>query len=159
MSRWISCAVALVVVSLTPGLTRGDDRDDEAKKIAVKITTEGAATFDTMNAPAMAAYYEEDARLGMVTRDNEGFKTEFHNGRAEIERFYAKLFEKPETLKSYNDVTAARLLAPDVLTIDGTFDVNTLKPDSPKIPFHQVRVKKGDKWLILSMEIFYVPAK
>jgi hypothetical protein len=158
MNRWILCAVALAVVSLAPGLTRGDEADDEAKKIATKVTTEGAALFDTLNASAMAATYEEDARLSMTTRENGSLKTEYSNGRAEIERFYAKLFEKPETLKSYNDVAYARLIAPDVLTIDGKFDVNTLKPDSPKIPFHQVRVKKGDKWLIQSMEIFFVPA-
>ncbi|APW62169.1 hypothetical protein [Paludisphaera borealis] len=156
MNRRISCVVALAVVSLAPGLARGDD---EAMKIAVKVTTEGAATFDTLSASAMAAYYEEDARLSLVIRSNEGLKTEFHNGRGEIEKAYAKIFEKPETIKSHNDVKAARLLAPDVLTIDGTFDLNTLKPDSPKIPFHQVRVKKGDKWQILSMEVFYVPAK
>lgn len=159
MNRWIPCAVALAVVTLAPGLVRGDDKDDEAKKIAVKVTTEGAATFDTQNASAMAAFYEEDARLSLVKRDNGTIKAEFHNGRAEIEKAYAKLFEKPETIKSYNDVKAARLLAPDVLTIDGTFDMNTLKPDSFKIPFHQVRVKKGDKWLVLSMEIFFVPAE
>ena len=88
-------AVALALVSLAPGLVRGDDREDEAKKIAVKITTEGAATFDTQNASAMAAYYAEDARLSLVIRSNEGFKTEYHNGRAEIENAYDKLFEKP----------------------------------------------------------------
>jgi hypothetical protein len=159
MNRWIPCAVALAVVSLAPGLVRADDREEEAKKIATKVTTEGAALFDTLNASAMAATYEEDARLSFVTREDGGFKTEYSNGRGEIERFYAKLFEKPETIKSYNDVTSARLLAPDVLTIDGRFDTNTLKPDSPKIPFHQVRVKRGDKWQILSMEIFYVPAQ
>lgn len=158
MNRWIPL-VALTVASLTPSLVRGDDRDDEAKKIAIKVTTEGAATFDTLNASAMAAYYDDDARLSFVARDGERVKTEYHNGRAEVEAYYAKLFENRQTIKSYNDVTAARLLAPDVLTIDGTFDTNTLKPDSPKIPFHQVRVKQGDKWLILSMEIFYVPAK
>lgn len=159
MNRWTSFAAVLTVAALAPGLVRGDDRDGEAKKIAVKVTTAGAATFDTLNASAMAAYYDEDARLSLVTRDGDDFKTEYHNGRGEIEAFYAKLFEKRETIKSYNDVTAARLLAPDVLAIDGTFDTNTLKPDSPKIPFHQVRVKRGDKWQVLSMEIFYVPAK
>lgn len=159
MNRWIPLAVVLTVATLAPNLVLGDDRDDEAKKIAVKVTTEGAATFDTYNASAMAAYYVEDAHLSLVTRDNEGFKTDSHHGRGEIEKAYAKLFENRDTIKSYNDVTAARLLAPDVLTIDGTFDVNTLKPDSPKIPFHQVRVKQGDKWQILRMEIFYVPAK
>jgi hypothetical protein len=159
MNRWISFAAILTVVSLTSGLVRGDDRDDEAKKIAVKVTTAGAATFDTLNASAMAAYYADDARLSLVTRDGESFKTEHHNGRGEVETFYAKIFEQRETIKSYNDVTAARLIAPDVLTIDGTFDANTLKPDSPKIPFHQVRAKQGDKWQILSMELFYVPAK
>jgi hypothetical protein len=159
MNRWFTCALALAVVSLAPSLVRGDDRAEEAKKIAVKVTTEGAATFDTLNASAMAAFYVEDARLSFVMRDGETLKTEFHNGRAEIEKGYAKLFENRETIKSYNDVQAARLLADDVLTIDGTFDTNTLKPDSIKIPFHQVRVKRDDKWQVLSMEIFYVPKK
>jgi len=157
MNRWTSLVVALTVASLTPSLVRGDDRDDEAKKIAVKVTTAGAATFDTLDAPKMAASYVDDARLSFVSRDGGELKTEFHKGRTEIESFYARLFENGQTIKSYNDVTAARLLAPDVLTIDGTFDTNTLKPDSPKIPFHQVRVKQGDAWRILSMEIFFVP--
>ena len=42
-------------------------------------------------------------------------------------KFYADLFKKPETIKSRNIVEYAKLLAPDVLVIAGTFDTNTLK--------------------------------
>ena len=31
MNRWISLAVVVTLVSLTPGLVRGDDRDDEVR--------------------------------------------------------------------------------------------------------------------------------
>ena len=40
-----------------------------------------------------------------------------------------------------------------------TFGTNTLKPDSPKVPFYQVRVKKGDQWLMSSVRIFVLPQK
>ena len=43
--------------------------------------------------------------------------------------------------------------------IAGTFDTNTLKPDSPKVPFYQVRVKKGDQWLMSSVRIYVLPQK
>ena len=69
------------------------------------------------------------------------------------------MFKKPETTKSRNTVEYAKFLAPDILVIAGTFDLNTLKPDSPKIPFYQVRVKKGDKWLMSSLRIYFVPQK
>ena len=51
------------------------------------------------------------------------------------------------------------MIAPDVLVIAGTFDLNTLKPDSPKIPFYQVRVKKGDQWLMSSVRDLLLPQK
>jgi hypothetical protein len=41
----------------------------------------------------------------------------------------------------------------------GTFDTNTPKPDSPKVPFHQVCVKKGDQSLMSSVRIFVLPKK
>lgn len=131
----------------------------EAMALAVKLTEQGAATFDTYNAKAMADYYLDDAEAGLVTRDGEGLKVQSYKGRAEIEKFYADMFKKPETIKSKNTVEYARLIAPDILVIAGKFDTNTLKPDSVKVPFHQVRLKKGDTWLMSSVRVYFVPPK
>ncbi len=164
MKHLFTAIVALAVgTQLAPPLCAagrdGDKPADEATKLAVKLTEEGAATFDTYNAKAMADYYTEDAELALVTRKDEGFNVQTYKGKAEIEKAYADLFKKPETIKSKNKVEYAKFLAPDVLVIAGTFDLNTLKPDSPKIPFYQVRVKTGDKWLLSSVRIFFVPPK
>jgi len=123
----------------------------------VKLTEEGAATFDTLNAKAMADYYLDDAEINMVSKNDEGLKVDVYKGRAEIRKAYAKLFEKPETIKSRNTVEYAKFLSPEVLVISGTFDTNTLKPDSIKVPFYQVRVKKADKWLMSYLRIFVLP--
>jgi hypothetical protein len=158
----IRCGLAILAIALTAAYVRGAGPEtnkpgDEAMKLAVKITEEGAATFDTFNAKAMAAYYVEDAEIGLVSREGTGLKTQLYKGRTEIEKFYADMFKKPETIKSRNTVEYAKLLAPDVLVIAGTFDTNTLKPDSIKVPFYQVRIKEGDKWLMSSLRIFFVP--
>jgi ketosteroid isomerase-like protein len=164
MPRYIAFVFAVALAASFPAIARAveaaDDKPaDEAMTLAVKLTDQGATTFDTFNAKAMADYYTEDAVIVLVTRDGAGFKNDLHRGRADIETFYADVFKKPETIKSKNTVEYAKLLAPDVLVIAGTFDPNTLKPDSPKIPFYQVRVKQGDKWLMSSLRIFFVPQK
>ncbi len=156
---------ALAAVLVPAGSTRaaGLDKDkpvDEATALAIKLTEEGAAAFDTFNAKTMADYYLEDGEIAMVSKDNEGkLEIKYYRGRAEIEKGYADIFKKPETIKSKNTVEYAKLIAPDVLVIAGTFDINTLKPDSPKVPFYQVRVKKGEKWLLSSVRIFVLPQK
>jgi ketosteroid isomerase-like protein len=156
--------LVLALATVLPGALRGaaPDREqpaDEATKLAVKLTEEGAATFDTQRARAMADYYVEDAVVVLVTRDGTRLKHDVHRGRADIEKFYADLFKKPETIKSRNTVEYAKFLARDILVIAGTFEVNTLKPDSPKLPFYQVRVKEGDKWLLSSVRVYYLPPK
>jgi ketosteroid isomerase-like protein len=164
MPRFIALVFAVALAASFPAIARAagtanDKPADEAMTLAVKLTEQGAATFDTFNAKAMAEYYTDDAVVVLMTRDGAGFKNELHRGRADIEAFYADVFKKPETIKSKNTVEYAKLLAPDVLVIAGTFDPNTLKTDSPKIPFYQVRVKQGDKWLMSSLRIFFVPQK
>ena len=164
MHRSVAFLFAAVMTALpSAGLLAADSEKDkcadEAKALAVKLTEQGAATFDTFNAKAMADYYLDDAEIALMTREESGFKLQTYKGKAEIEKAYADLFKKPETVKSKNTVEYAKFLAPDVLAIAGTFDVNTLKPDSPKIPFYQVRVKQGDKWLMSSLRIFFVPPK
>ncbi len=166
MKRVIALAftVALAIAVLTAGSIRGagpekDKPVDEATALAVKLTEQGAATFDTFNAKAMADYYLEDGEIALVSKEDRGLKIQTQKGRAEIEKFYADVLKKPETIKSKNTVEYAKLIAPDVLVIAGTFDTNTLKPDSPKVPFYQVRVKKGDQWLMSSVRIFVLPQK
>jgi len=156
--------VALAIAVVTAGWIRaaGPEQDkpaDEATALAVKLTEQGAATFDTFNAKAMADYYLEDAEIALVSKEEGGLKIQTQKGRAEIEKFYADIFKRPETIKSRNTVEYAKLIAPNVLVIAGTFDTNTLKPDSPKVPFYQVRVKKGDQWLMSSVRIFVLPRK
>jgi len=46
----------------------GEKPVDEATKLAVKLTEEGAATFDTLSARAMADYYLDDAEINMSAR-------------------------------------------------------------------------------------------
>ncbi len=166
MKRVIALAfsVALAIAVATAGSIRGsgpekDKPADEATALAVKLTEQGAATFDTFNAKAMADYYLEDGEIALVTKEEGGLKVKYYKGRAEVEQGYADMFKKPETIKSKNTVEYAKLIAPDVLVIAGTFDLNTLKPDSPKVPFYQVRVKKGDQWLMSSVRIFVLPQK
>ncbi len=166
MKRVIALAVtvALAIAVLTVGSIRGagpdKDKPDEATALAVKLTEQGAATFDTFNAKAMADYYLEDGEIALVSKDPEGrLGVKYYKGRAEIEKACADIFKKPETIKSRNTVEYAKLIAPDVLVIAGTFDLNTLKPDSPQLPFYQVRVKKGDQWLISSVRVFELPQK
>jgi len=152
-------AIALLAIFVQAAGSQTPKPDDEAMALATKLTEEGAATFDKLDAKAMAAYYTEDAEIALMTRDGNTFKVQNYIGREKIEEAYAELFKKPETIKSKNTVEYAKLLAPDVLVIAGTFDTNTLKPDSPKIPFYQTRVKQGDKWLMSSLRIYFLPNK
>jgi ketosteroid isomerase-like protein len=157
-TRPVLLALGLALAFSPPAL-HADGPADEATKLAVKLTEEGAAVFDTFSARAMADFYAEDAEIAIVTRGDEGLKVQTHKGKAEIEKAYAELFKKPETIKSRNHVEYAKFLAPDILVIAGTFELNSLKPDSPKIPFYQVRMRSGDRWLMSSLKIFFVPPK
>lgn len=157
MPRLLPSLVA-AVLALAPTAHALADDDAQARKIAEKVTTEGAAIFDTLDAHAMAATYDEKGVLTMLVKDQGGdVDRKVYEGRRDVETAYADFFKNPETIKSRNTVERARLIAPDVLTIEGTFDTNTLKPDSIKVPFHQVRREKGGKWQILTMEIVVAP--
>jgi hypothetical protein len=136
-----------------------DEAADEAMKLAKKLTEEGAATFNTANAKAMAAYYVDNAMVFLQTRDEKGLSVKEYDGREEIERLYADLFKDPGTIQSKNTVEYAKLLAPDVLVIAGTFEPNQNAPDPLKVPFYQVRTKQGEKWLIQSLRVFVLSKK
>ncbi len=55
-------------------------------KLARKLTEEGATTFNTANAKAMAAYYTEDAKIFFETKNDSGVSVKEYNGRDEIEK-------------------------------------------------------------------------
>ncbi|WP_337174018.1 hypothetical protein [Paludisphaera sp.] len=155
MRRFPFLALGLASMILASSAAVAGD-DAKAREIAEKVTTEGAAIFDTLDARAMAATYDEKGVIVAYQKENGAIVRETHEGREKVEAAYAKIFENPETIKSRNTVDHARLLAPDLLSIDGTFEMNTLKPGSPRIAFHQVRLNKGGKWLVLTMEISLV---
>ncbi len=153
MNRRIPRLLALAALALASSASALAD-DEPARKLAEKVTTEGAAIFDTFDARAMAATYADDAVLTVYKKEEGKLVREAREGRAAVEAAYTELFKNPETIKSRNTVEHARLVSPDVLVIDGVFDTNTLKPDSIKVPFHQVRREKDGKWAIANMEIY-----
>ena len=137
-----------------------DQPADEATKLAIKLTEEGAATFSKADAKAMVAYYTENAIVFAQGKNDEGHTVKEYDGKAEIERAYADYFKGQQgTIQAKNTVEYARLLAPDVLVIAGTFEPNQLAEKPLKVPFYQVRIKQGDKWLIQSVRIFVLPEK
>lgn len=157
-------ALAIYVLVLSDSLpklmvpAKGQDVDDAAQ-LAKKLTEEGATTFNTANAKAMAAYYTDDAKVFLESKNDSGISVKEYDGRDEIEKFYADLFKNPGTIQAKNRVEYAKLLAPDVLVIAGTFEPNTQDATPLKVPFYQVRIKQADKWLMSSVRIFVIGEK
>jgi hypothetical protein len=54
-------------------------------------------------------------------------------------------------------VEVAYLLQPELLVIHGTFEVRNGRETS-RFPFFQVRVKRGEDWLMASLRLFVVPS-
>jgi len=150
--------VALGTLLIVPVQGR-DPADGEAVKLAQKLTNEGAATFNTANAKAMAAYYTEDAKVFVQIRGKAGIAVKEYDGRKEIEQLYADFFQDLGTIQSKNTVEYAKLLTSDVLVIAGTFEPNQHAAPPLNVPFYQVRLKHGDRWLINSLRIFVVAEK
>ncbi len=158
MKRAITTLLAIILGVLLIIPASGQNADD-AMQLAKKLTEEGATTFNTANAKAVAAYYTEDAKVFIEGKDENGISVKEHIGREEIEKLYADLFKNPDTLQSKNTVEYAKLLAPDILVIAGTFEPKSQDPKPFKVPFYQVRVKQGDKWLMSSLRIFIISEK
>jgi hypothetical protein len=129
----------------------------DAKELAQQILTKGAALFDTRDAAAMAATYADNAEVTIYSKDNStgAYKVETTRGRAAIEKGYADLFkDRDPSTKSKNVVEDARSIGTDLLLIRGTFALDASQSGS--IPFVQVRVKQGDAWRILTLQLFVV---
>lgn len=142
-----SIAVSLSVAARAQG---GD-----AVATAQKFLDKGSALYDAKDAPALAATYTEDAQIHWVDRDESdgGVKDTVKSGRAEIESFYREIFGgSQEKTVSRNNVDYARFVTADLLVVNGTFQPDASKPG--KYPFVQVRIRKGDHWLMKTLTFF-----
>ena len=128
---------------------------DDPKALAQDLLNRGAALFDRHDPAVMADTYVEDAEITIYIRDrNTGaIKTETRRGRSSIQEGYVDVFKNatPE-MKSRNVVTSAERLEPGLLVIHGVFTPDKAKPDS--VSFVQVRIKDGDAWRILNLQLF-----
>ena len=89
-----------------------DQGNDEALKLARKLTEEGAKTFNTADAKAMAAYYVEDAKMFLQSKEEDEISEKEYAGREEIEKFYADIFKNPATIQAKNTVEYAKTAGP-----------------------------------------------
>jgi hypothetical protein len=153
MRRFVILALGLVLG--LPSLSTAQDKD--AKTLAQEILDKGSALFDTRDATAMAATYTEDAQIQWISKDDstKEIKIELKNGRAEIESLYHDVFkDAKEKTTSKNTVEFARLIAPDLMVIQGIFQPNVVNEGG--FPFVQMRVKQGDKWLMKNLQFFVI---
>lgn len=149
----------LPILLMLPTAAEAQAPATDAESLAKEILKKGAATFDERNAPRMAATFAEDGKIVIVGKDPETgeYREQVRKeGRAEIQEFYRGVFGAGGgKTTSRNNVEFARLVAPDLLVIHGTFE-----PDVEargKLSFVQERVKQGDAWLILNLRIYRDP--
>jgi hypothetical protein len=149
MTRPVIAAFALSAVLSFSFCAQGIT--DDAIRLATSLLTEGARKYDRKDAKAMADTYTDDGEVLLTTREDGEIKVKVYKGKDPIRGLYEELYKNAGEIQSENIVEFARLIGPDVLIIDGRF-----KPDrgSDAVPFVQVRTKRGDKWLILRLQIF-----
>ncbi len=146
-------AIATLVL-LAPALAHAQD----AMELAKTLTREGAATFETRNARAMADYYMTDASIFLVFKNEQSgeLKVDTREGHSAIEAAYAELFKDDKPIQAKNTVEFARFVAPEVLMITGTFEI-VHEGKTLQLPFVQVRNKQGGGWKISSVRVFVTP--
>jgi RNA polymerase sigma factor (sigma-70 family) len=128
----------------------------EAETIAEKFLKAGSDLFDAKDAAALAATYTEDGEILLVSEKDGQVKEDTKSGRADIEQLYRDLFKDQGAIDSENTVEFARLIAPDLLVVHGRFRPDTGKPEWP---FVQMRIKKGDRWLMSKLWLFLNPKR
>jgi hypothetical protein len=146
--------LAAAAIMLAPAAHAQDAPvDREALDLARTILDHGASLYDAKDPEVMAATYTDDAEITIVSKKSAELRTETKRGRAEIEEVYRGLFKNAGTIHSKNTVEYARRLDPEMLLIAGVFQPNS---DSLRVPFVQVRIKRGEKWLMHSLRIFLI---
>ena len=151
MARFVFFSLALVLPQAATAA------EPDAKALAQDILTKGAALFDTRDAAAMAATYTDDAEVVVFAKDKDTdtYKAQVTRGRSAIQRGYQDLFkDRKAGTTSRNVVEFAHFVGTDLLIIHGTFTLDVSQGGS--FPFVQVRAKQGDKWLLMSLQLFIV---
>ena len=152
MTRLAALALALV---LAAALTHSVRADEDARAIAQDVLNKGSALFDAKDVAGLLATYDDDPAVVWVEKDGTTgeVKESVKRGKAEVESLYADHFKNvSEKTTSKNVVEHARSIGPDMLLITGTFQPDVAKPG--KYPFVQLRVKKGDRWLLKDLHLF-----
>jgi len=129
--------------------------DDDAKTVAQAFLDKGAALFSDKDAPSLAATYTDDAELVVVMKSPSETKYESKRGTAEIENFYRELFKSNDPIQAKNTIEYARHIDPDTLMVAGVFELHQGDSDL-KLPFVQIREKRGASWKIHHLRVFYV---
>jgi hypothetical protein len=157
--RLLPWLAAVLTLALAPA-ARADEPGNDAKDIAIKITSAGAALFDARDAKGLAATYAEESRIDIISKDNDtgSLKIESSQGRTEIEAYYKKLFEGSQRIHARNTVEYARLAGPSLLVISGVFVPDTEADEPLKLPFTQVRIKQDGAWRIVRLQVV-VPSR
>jgi hypothetical protein len=159
MNRHTTAVLALATsLTLAPPARAADG---DARAVAVKVTTAGAAMFSASDARGLAATYLDDARLDVISRDKDTGKITIESklGRPEIEAYYEGLFKNGGVGQAKNNVEHARFIEPDLLLITGLFEPNTDSAEPMRLPFVQTRQKQGEFWRIVSLQVWIVLQK
>ncbi len=144
-------AVALALAG-PAGKARSDiPPKSEAEQIAEKFLKAGSDLFDAKDAAGLANTYSENGEILIIGEKDGEITEDIKAGRAEIERFYGEYFKDKGAIDSENAVEFARMIAPEILVVHGKFQPNT---GEAKLPFVQLRVKHGDKWLMSKLWLF-----
>ncbi|QDV38760.1 RNA polymerase sigma factor [Tautonia plasticadhaerens] len=126
----------------------------EAERIAGEFLDAGSELFDAKDAPRLADTYATDGEIHLISKNGGEVRTDVKRGRAAVEQFYADLFRKAGSIDSENTVEFARQISPDVLVVNGRFRPNA---GERELPFVQMRVKQGDRWLLRTLWLFLNP--
>jgi hypothetical protein len=130
-------------------------QSSEAEKIANRVLKAGSDLFDAKNASALAATYTQDGTVHVISKtEDQQYKDDVKRGRSEIEQFYSDLFRDSGPIDSENTVESVRMIAPDLIVIHGRFRPNT---GQNELPFVQMRIKKGEEWLLKELWLFLSP--
>lgn len=141
---------AFVVADKAPGDAQ-DRKAEEKESPASERRAEFVAAFNKGDAKAVASFWTADATYV----DQVGHE---HNGRADIEKLYEKVFAARKGAKLAIHNTSSKQVSPDVILNDGFTEV-TPADGGPATTarFSAVLVKKDGKWYLQSVRDAVAP--
>jgi uncharacterized protein (TIGR02246 family) len=145
-------AGALIVpplTSQTPAPRAGSGDDNGADAAAIKAAGQSfLKAFMAGDARALAAHWTANGEY--IADDGTSIR-----GRAQIEKAYAKLFDKkPLATKAELQTTSIRFPSRDTAIAEGYFKVQTGKESSVTSKYSVLHVREGGKWLMALVREF-----